>query len=68
MLNADKLIEEFGAYGRVWRNPPPPTHPGGGLPNRFVEAARTSAYAAGHLELLMSAVIVALSVLLVVHW
>jgi len=45
-----RYVEEFGKYLGVWRSPPPARHAGGGWTNRFVEAAKVSAYASGHLN------------------
>lgn len=50
-FNADKLSTEFRLFFQEWREPMPgPTHRGGSWVNRFVEAARESPYAIGHVD------------------
>ena len=63
-LNQEKLESEYKKWLKAWRSgEDTETHAGGGWTNRWVEAARASAYAAGHIDailypLLLVAVIV----------
>ncbi len=62
-FNRQKLMDEIDIWFRTFKNPPPPTHKGGALVNRFVEACRASPYGATHLGI-FCCVIVAVVVLL----
>ena len=48
MLNWGKTVDQARLYLKTFKNPPAATHESGKGVNRYVEAARASAYTVGH--------------------
>lgn len=67
-LNMEKMTSEFKEYFKCLVNPPKASHEDGIWMNRFVEAARLSPYASGHIDAVVFPLIFIVSILLWWKW